>query len=338
MSEPQPPQTGPQTARVWNHAPALPIRNSAVFVWPPQPRAALRRLVLRWVSLTPAAVLLMTAVLVWALLQPAAETTAHLSPGWILGIWLRNLALMGAFAGGLHLWLHHNRGQGNRLRYDARPMQRDNAAFSFHDQVRDNAFWTLASGVTFWTLYEVAYLWGAANGVFPTFDLAGNWHWALLWLLALPLFTSAHFYWVHRLLHWPPLYRRVHALHHRSVNVGPWSGLSMHPVESALYLSAPLIHMIVPSHPLIFLVHMYLKAIGPAFSHAGFEAVLTGETDDAGRVIDAGDFHHQLHHRYYECNYGTTEVPWDHWFGTFHDGSEEATQRIRARRKRLHAG
>ena len=144
--------------------------------------------------------------------------------------------------------------------------------------------------------------------------------WFVLWLLAVPIFTSAHFYFVHRLLHWPPLYARVHALHHRSINIGPWSGLSMHPVESLIYASAVLIHFVVPSHPVIFLVHLYIKMIGPAFSHAGFESLLAKDT----RVINAGDFHHQLHHRFFECNYGTAEVPWDRWFGSFHDGTERS--------------
>jgi sterol desaturase/sphingolipid hydroxylase (fatty acid hydroxylase superfamily) len=39
-----------------------------------------------------------------------------------------------------------------------------------------------------------------------------------------------------------------------------------------------------------------------------------------------------LHHRYFECNYGTSVVPWDRWFGSFHDGTAEATQRLNQRR------
>jgi len=148
---------------------------------------------------------------------------------------------------------------------------------------------------------------GVANGVIPTFAFRGNEGWFVLWLLLVPIFSSAHFYFVHRLLHWPPLYARVHALHHRSINIGPWSGLSMHPVESLIYASAVLIHFVVPSHPVIFLVHLYIKMIGPTFSHAGFESLLARDS----RVINAGDFHHQLHHRFFECNYGTAETPWD---------------------------
>ena len=54
----------------------------------------------------------------------------------------------------------------------------------------------------------------------------------------IPLWREVHFYAIHRLIHWPPLYQAVHSLHHRNTNPGPWSGLSMHPVEHLLYFSA----------------------------------------------------------------------------------------------------
>ena len=53
-------------------------------------------------------------------------------------------------------------------------------------------------------------------------------------------------------------------------------------------------------------------------------------------ATDHLDFFHQLHHRYFECNYGTVEMPWDRWFGTFHDGSEEGTVRTRAFKKQMY--
>jgi sterol desaturase/sphingolipid hydroxylase (fatty acid hydroxylase superfamily) len=52
--------------------------------------------------------------------------------------------------------------------------------------------------------------------------------------------------------------------------------------------------------------------------------------------LNAGDFFHQLHHRYFECNYGTAEMPWDKVFGSFHDGSEEATRRTREHKKQMY--
>ncbi|MFK8076769.1 MAG: hypothetical protein AB8B84_09310 [Granulosicoccus sp.] len=53
-------------------------------------------------------------------------------------------------------------------------------------------------------------------------------------------------------------------------------------------------------------------------------------------VTEAADFHHQLHHKYFECNYGTIEMPWDRWFGSVHDGSEEATRAVKERRRRMY--
>ena len=46
----------------------------------------------------------------------------------------------------------------------------------------------------------------------------------------------------------------------------------------------------------------------------------------------------KLHHRYFECNYGTPEMPWDKWFSTYHNGTEEDTRSARARKKRMSSG
>jgi sterol desaturase/sphingolipid hydroxylase (fatty acid hydroxylase superfamily) len=40
-----------------------------------------------------------------------------------------------------------------------------------------------------------------------------------------------HFYWIHRLIRWKPLYNAIHFVHHKNLKVGPWSGLAMHPLE-----------------------------------------------------------------------------------------------------------
>lgn len=48
-----------------------------------------------------------------------------------------------------------------------------------------------------------------------------------------------------------------------------------------------------------------------------------------------GDFFHQLHHRFVDCNYGTYETPWDRLFGTFHDGTTDANAAMNERRRAL---
>lgn len=155
--------------------------------------------------------------------------------------------------------------------------------------------------------------------------------WFVALFLLIPMWSSMHFYFVHRLLHYPRLFKLAHALHHRNVNVGPWTGISMHPVEHALYFSSVLIHFVVASHPLHLLFHLYLESLNPAFTHSGFDGVEVG----GKKRLQTGDFFHQLHHRYFECNFGTAEMPWDKWFGSFHDGSVEKQAEVLERQRAM---
>ena len=316
---------------IWNYRPSEPLQNSPLFDWPPRPSAAIWWVVRRWVNITFYVVLGVCALAVYFFLQPEMVTMKTLSFDWVALIYVRNLTLMTVITGALHLRLITFGMQGEKLKFDARNMAKNNRIFTFKNQVHDNMFWTLASGVTAWTFLEILLFWAAANGYAPILSFRENPILSTSALVWIPILSSMHFYWIHRLLHWPPIYRRIHALHHRNLNIGPWSGMSMHPVESLFYMSAVLLHLVIPTHPFFILLHFYTKAIGPSFSHAGFEKVLL--KDDSG--IGAGDFHHQLHHRFFECNYGSLEMPWDKWFGSFHDGTDADNEWIKERRRRM---
>ena len=62
-------------------------------------------------------------------------------------MYLRNLILMSALAGELHLYFYTFTKQDQHLKYDPRPLMENNRQFTLGGQVRDNMFWTLASGV-----------------------------------------------------------------------------------------------------------------------------------------------------------------------------------------------
>ena len=319
--------------RTWNWHPELPLRDESMFNWRRGPLYALRVLFNSWLPITDRLIVVGVAVLTWFFLSPSLETTKTFAFDWVAFVYLRNLALMALVAGGMHLYLYTFKRQGNHLRYDVRPFHKKNALFTFNSQFRDNVFWSVASGVTIWTTYEVLGLWAYANGYMPMLSFAEHPIWFVLWFVFLPMYGVFHFYWIHRLLHWGPLYTKVHALHHRNINVGPWSGMSMHPIEHVGYLSSVLIHVVLASHPIHFIFQLQQKVLLAISSHAGYEVVTKGEGSDAG--LKVGDFFHQLHHRYFECNYGEPEVPCDKWFGTFHDGTEEATSETRTRTKRM---
>lgn len=315
----------------WAWHPPLPLQPVPVFVWPPRPLVALRYLLSRAYLgsvLIPFGVL---AAVTWLWLQPSLERCAELRADWILQMFARNLALMLLVAGGLHLFLYTLRCQGTERKFDPRPLNAMPQRFFARSQVLDNMLWTNASGVTVWTAYEVGIMWAYANGLAPFYlDPRAHPGWFVLGFVAIPFFAATHFYLIHRLLHWRPLYRLAHALHHRNDNLGPWSGLSMHPLEHVIYLSSVLVHLVVASHPLHVLFHMQWNTLGAAVSHAGFESL----TFRGRPLLALGSFHHQLHHRHHDCNYGTTYMPCDRWFGTEHDGTAEAMTAVRRRRRR----
>ena len=76
------------------------------------------------------------------------------------------------------------------------------------------------------------------------------------------------------MLHVPFLYKPMHSLHHRNINVGPWSELSMHPVEHAIFLGSVLIHWIVATHPVHILFHLQYYALTAATTRTGFEGLV----------------------------------------------------------------
>ena len=312
----------------FHYTPELPVRTNPLFEWPLSLSRIFRWLVDSWLTICVNMMLVMLACLIYFAFQPTEETMKELSLGWVAQIWFRNFIIMFSAAGLLHLYFYILKKQSDALKYESKDQNRNSKVHDFRNQVLDNMFWTLVSGVAVWTAYEVFYYWMRANGYVPTLVFVENPIWFIVLFPLIPIWSALHFYWVHRLLHWPPLYRVAHALHHRNVNIGPWSGLSMHPIEHILYLSSLLIHFVIASHPLHFLFHAYFETVGAATSHTGFE----GLTVRGKKQLALGDFYHQLHHKHFKCNYGNIHMPCDRWFGSYHDGSEAATRRIRKRK------
>ncbi len=320
-------------SREWNYHPDLPLADSSVFRWPPTPVFLARWVARNWLTFSERVTMVLLTVFCWWAFYPPLEVSQSFAVGWILQVWAVNMGLVIAVAGGLHWYFYMRKGQGQALKFDRREQTTGNRLWNFSDQVHDNMFWSLGSGVAQLSAFQCVTMWLMANGYVPSITFASNPIWFVLALVLLPIWSAFHFYWVHRLLHVPFLYRHVHSLHHRNVNVGPWSGFSMHPVEHFLYISSLCIHWVVASHPIHLIFHVIYLGPGAAMTHTGYEDLLVKDK----RRLALGTFYHQLHHRYYECNYGNQEMPWDRWFGTFHDGSDEGTKVTRARKKQMHA-
>ena len=314
-----------------NWAPNERVSYGPFFTWPPR-----LKVLAKWFFgypgyLFPWNVLYaVAAVLIWLYLTPSLETMQTLSADWVALVWLRNIGLAIAVYGAWHVWLYVWRKQDKAFKYNAEWPKTDSASFLFRNQTADNMFWTLVSGVLIWTAYEVLLLWGYANGVISIVNFGENPVGFVALFFLVPFIHEVGFYFGHRLLHWPPLYRVAHKLHHRNVNPGPWSGLSMHPLEHVVYLSPILLFFLIPSHPIHMINLASRLGVAPAQGHTGFDRVVTGDESS----VHLPYYAHYLHHKYFEVNYADGMVPLDKWFGSFHDGSPEGDAAMKARRAR----
>ena len=321
-SEPQPqgPAAAPFGTRnargEWR--PPYPIRYAPLFTWP------LRGIeLLKWFFRYPGylwptnMMIFVITVAAWYLTEPQVARCLHFQAGWMAQVYVRNMALMWLYYGAFHLHLHILKGEGASRKYDPNWPARNSRLFLFGDQVYDNIFWTCGVSGAIWTAYEILTLWLYANHRIPWLHWSQHPVWFVAWFFLIPIWREFHFYWVHRLIHWKPLYKHVHSLHHKNSNPITWSGMAMHPVEGTIYLSVVLIHWVVPSHPIHFLFDLQHTALTPANGHHGFEGpILKGK-------FPTGSYFHYLHHRYFECNYGESSIHLDRWFGTFRDGLPE---------------
>jgi sterol desaturase/sphingolipid hydroxylase (fatty acid hydroxylase superfamily) len=296
-----------------------------LFSWPTRPLTIaiwfVRSYVMSWQLLYFG-----VAALAWFVLTPSPESMRNWSPGWVGLVLLRNLGVVVVWYGLWHLQLIVRRSQDTRTKYNAK-FPGDSTRFTFGSQTRDNMFWSLASGVPMVTAFEVVGLWLFSSGRIPWLRWSDHPAWIVAIMLLVPIWRELHFYAVHRLIHTPALYKTVHSLHHRNTNPGPWSGLSMHPLEHLGYFSAMAIHWIVPSHPLHMMFNQFHLLMAPVPGHAGFERIEVGRAS-----LDTHGYAHYLHHKYFEVNYSDGAVPLDRWFGSFHDGSPDAMAALRARR------
>ena len=314
-----------------DYTPNTHLAPAPVFVWPPRPLKLLAWLphyFLPWNAL-----FMVLGLITWAYLTLSKETLQTLGWQWIGFILLRNSVLVFALYGALELRLYIRRAQRARFKFNGVfPADKPSDVFLFKSQNIDNMIRCFGTGVPIWTAYEVAMLhaWAQGWGPWATF---GDHPVALIALgLLIPAFHEAHFYVIHRLIHTPLLYKWVHSVHHNSVNPSPWSSLSMHPVELLLYFSDVLIHLVLPSHPMLMLYHLQVTGTGAVVGHIGFDKIEVGDT-----AADSHAYAHSLHHKHFEVNYADGLMPFDRIFGTWHDGSPAGEAQMDARYQRKKA-
>jgi sterol desaturase/sphingolipid hydroxylase (fatty acid hydroxylase superfamily) len=143
-----------------------------------------------------------------------------------------------------------------------------------------------------------------------------------LWYLpvSLLLYLLAHdtwFYWTHRWMHRPRLFRVAHAVHHASRPPTAWAAMSFHPWEALTgAFVIPVLVFIIPVHVAVLAMVLTVMTVMGVTNHMGWEMFPRRLVHSAlgGWLITAS--HHQRHHELYSCNYGLYFRLWDRLCGT----------------------
>jgi sterol desaturase/sphingolipid hydroxylase (fatty acid hydroxylase superfamily) len=179
-----------------------------------------------------------------------------------------------------------------------------------------------------WSLASAA-IYGIPAGVVAWGWQARGWTWIyrdtaaypLWWMpLSVLLYLAAHdswFYWTHRWMHRPRMFRAMHAVHHASRPPTAWAAMSFSPLEALTgAVVIPALVFLIPVHVAMLAVVLAIMTLMGVINHMGWEmfprALVHGPVGNW--VITAS--HHQRHHEQYGCNYGLYFRFWDRLCGT----------------------
>ena len=148
------------------------------------------------------------------------------------------------------------------------------------------------------------------------------------------LMHDTYFYWMHRLIHHPRLFKLVHLVHHRSVNPSPWAAYAFHPLEAVLESLIFVIFLFtVPINWWHLFLFFVISLLYNVYGHLGYELYPAGFNRHwLGKWLNTS-VSHNLHHHYFKGNYGLYFLFWDRMMGTLRKDTDEAYREVTLRSK-----
>lgn len=141
------------------------------------------------------------------------------------------------------------------------------------------------------------------------------------------------FYWMHRSFHHRRLFRRFHALHHKSVTPTPFAAYSFNAGEAVFEaLFVALWVVVVPTPWLAMFLFLGIMILRNVMGHCGVELMPRGFADHWFWGLFATTTHHDLHHNgSFNHNFGLYFTVWDRAMGTEHPRYREIFREVTER-------
>lgn len=124
------------------------------------------------------------------------------------------------------------------------------------------------------------------------------------------MFTDFCIYWIHRWLHHPLIYKRLHKPHHKWIMPTPFASHAFHPLDGFAQS--------FPYHVFPFLFPLQKVAYVALFMFVNFWTILIhdGEFVSDNPIVN-GAACHSIHHLAFNYNYGQYTTLWDRLGGSY---------------------
>ena len=157
--------------------------------------------------------------------------------------------------------------------------------------------------------------------------------WPFVSFAILLIVNDTWFYWAHRLIHKPKLFRIIHKVHHQSHNPTPWASFSFHPTEAVMEIAfLPVVVCLMPVHTGVLIGFSIFSLAFNVLGHLGYEILPKGFTRHPFFRWFNTPTHHNLHHQKSNCNYGLYFNFWDWAMGTNHQAYHQVFEKIHERK------
>ncbi len=197
-------------------------------------------------------------------------------------------------------------------------------------------FYSLISVTIFATVALITYYFlDDYTNTYPNISDYGWGYYLFTWVYMF-FIHDTYFYWMHRGMHHPKMFKYVHLIHHKSTNPSPWTAYAFHPLEATLEaLIIPILAFSIPIHSHAIGWFFLFQIIYNVYGHLGFELYPKGfHKTWIGRYINTS-VAHNLHHDKFHGNFGLYFLIWDRWMGTIREDYDVAYERTTEEKKEL---
>ncbi|KAI5285828.1 c-5 sterol desaturase [Ascosphaera acerosa] len=189
-------------------------------------------------------------------------------------------------------------------------------------QVRQEIMQTMRA-MPLMSALTVPFFLGEVRGHSKIYDRLDEAPFPLYNLLQFPLFiafTDMCIYWIHRWLHLPAVYKRLHKPHHKWIMPSPYASHAFHPVDGWAQS--------VPYHifPFLFPLQKFANIFFFVFINFWTILIHDGEYVATSPVVN-GAACHTMHHLFFRVNYGQFTTIWDRLGGSYRKPADEMFQK-----------